>query len=180
MAWTAPITVSSGSALTAAIWNTYVRDNLLETEAAEANNASGFLITTGLNAVAQRGAVTDTVSTVETTTSLTYDDLATVGPSVTLLTGTRATVFLNVQLSNNTAGDSARMAFEVSGDSSIAASDDTCIQQSSGTNNSSARVGICVSRTGLTPGTNTFTAMYRVSGGGTGTFNDRNIIVWGF
>ena len=31
MAWTAPMTAVSGSVLTAAQWNTNVRDNLLET-----------------------------------------------------------------------------------------------------------------------------------------------------
>lgn len=51
MAWTAPRTWVAGEVLTAALLNTHVRDNLLETGAAKVTTAEDILVATGANAL---------------------------------------------------------------------------------------------------------------------------------
>ncbi len=50
MAWTAPITFTSGSVLTAAQLNTYLRDNLNETAPAKFTAAGQLFVSTAANA----------------------------------------------------------------------------------------------------------------------------------
>lgn len=148
MAWSSPATAVAGTVATAAFWNTNSRDNL--------------------NALLTYSAE---VLTSQTTTSTSYTDLATAGPAVTLTTGTKALVI--VQSNQSSTAGSALMAFAVSGASTIAASDDYHAQNAS-TNALSACA--LISLTGLTAGSNTFTAKYRVSAG-TGTYKNRRIAV---
>ena len=54
MAWSAPMTAVSGSVLTAAQFNTYVRDNLNETAPAKATAAGQIFVSTAANAIAAR------------------------------------------------------------------------------------------------------------------------------
>lgn len=112
----------------------------------------------------------------ETTASTTFVDLATVGPSVTLVTGTEALVTVTTQASNSSAGQFQIMGVAVSGASSIVADDDhssVCTSETAGSVNSATWTGRI---TGLTPGSNTFTAKYRVSSG-TATYRRRGIVV---
>jgi hypothetical protein len=114
-----------------------------------------------------------TVVTSQTTASTTYTNLATPGPAVTVLTGTRALVTVSAVISTSVALDASVMSYAVSGSTTIAASDN---------NGAQARTAQLVSAsatsmvTGLTPGSNTFTAQYRVTAG-TGTFVIRWITV---
>jgi hypothetical protein len=80
-------------------------------------------VTTSLNEIAERVGARETITTSETTTSTSYTDLATVGPTVTVTTGQLALVIWGAQLTNNTNNTSARVSVDVSGASTIAADD---------------------------------------------------------
>lgn len=175
MAWSAPMTAVANTVFTAAQFNQFVRDNLNETAPAKATTAGSYFVSTTLNAIVERIPDEDMVATSQTTTSTSYTDLATVGPTVTVTTGTTALVGL-YNTNVNTGVTSSLMSFAVSGASSIAANDNTAIGIA-GT--SGVREGGVFLFTGLTPGSNTFTAKYRV-GAGTGTYVDRRIWVMPF
>jgi hypothetical protein len=117
------------------------------------------------------------VTTSQTVTSTSYVDLATVGPTVTMRTGTSVLVTVGAWLIAN-AGTSAFMSFAISGATTLAASDDNCLMYSneSTTTNFGSRTSRQVLVTGLTAGVNTFTTKYRVSAG-TGTIALRHISV---
>ncbi|MFF8768486.1 hypothetical protein ACF07Q_28560 [Nocardiopsis dassonvillei] len=179
MAWTAPLTAVSGAALTAVQWNASVRDNLLETAAAKATVSGGYIATAGPNQIVERRARTDTVLVLETTTSTTYTDLPTFGPSVTVETGTDALVITHASVRNTANSGSARMAHETSGDTSINAADNRGLGSIGAAGVGGTYSAVTLHTDGLlplTPGTNTFTAKYRVSSG-TGEFTSRRIIV---
>lgn len=111
------------------------------------------------------------VATSQATTSVTYTDLATVGPAVTIETGDSAEVNIGSWILQSTAGFTAFASFAVSGATTRAASDAEAIGIS---NNAIVMAGRTVVVTGLTPGNNTFTMKYRVNGN-TGTYQDRSI-----
>ena len=156
MAWTAPKTWAVGDVLTASDLNTYNRDNLTALQPQQA-----------------------TVSTQQTTTATSYPDLGTVGPAVTLTTGTSVLVDIGAFMTNTgSAGIAASsMAVAVSGATTIAApaSQVYCAIGATG-NNPSFKMSYTGLVTGLTAGSNTFTAKYQVSAG-TGTFAERCIVV---
>lgn len=116
-----------------------------------------------------------TVSTPESRSDTSYGDLATPGPSVEVVTGERAVVFIGANMTG-TSGSLGLMSFEVSGASTQAASDDTAVN---GIADSIHRNAMFYIVEGLTPGLNIFTAKYRRSASGTGnaTFARRNIFV---
>lgn len=77
-----------------------------------------------------------------------------------------------------TSGGFNKASVAVSGDSTIAASDDWCLYMSGMTAANAQRWGVCHRMTGLTPGSNTFTMKYATGiAGATGTFQRREIIV---
>lgn len=152
MAWSTPRTWTTSEIVTAANMNTYISNNL------------SFL----------GGATGATVATSQTTTASSWTDLATVGPAVTVTTMTKALVFLQAALRSSIGGDYAEMGFAVSGASTIAATVNSAIYQNSTTDMS---VGGCFFVSGLTAGSNTFTAKYQIAVGGTATFANRNISV---
>jgi hypothetical protein len=121
-------------------------------------------------------SVTATVATGQTTTSATYVDLATVGPSVTVTTGTKALVILTTQLGNDAALGWASMGFAVSGATTLAAAQATAV---SGRANADfiSQMSATYLVTGLTAGSNTFTAKYQRLSLGTSTFTNRVITV---
>lgn len=175
MAWTAPMTAVDNTIWTSSQWNTHVRDNLLETMAGKATTAGRWFVSTGANAIAERVITQASTTTSQTTTSTSFTDLATVGPSVTVTTGTKAIVFWGCQLSNDTANAQSRMSVAVSSATTIAASTNYQIQQDGVAANSSWRMNTFWVPT-LTAGSNVFTAKYAVSAG-TGTFSNRFILV---
>jgi hypothetical protein len=121
---------------------------------------------------------TASIGTVESTSSGTYTDLATVGPTVTVTIGNtgKAWVAVNAQMAG-TAPNGGSMSFAVSGASSVIASDfNAFFAQMPGSGAFTIQASSLVLLTGLTPGVNTFTAKYRVNAG-TASFADRTIIV---
>lgn len=175
------MTAVANTTFTAAQFNTHVRDNLNETSPAKATSAGSHFVADGVNSIAQRttnGAIELGSGTTMSTTFTDLDAPAAVGPSITVTTGTRAILFYHCSASNSGTG-SARMSVEVSGASSIG----TAINRSIGIINaagSAIEAGDTVFYSGgltLTPGSNTFTAKYRVSAS-TGTFSNRRIIVF--
>ena len=118
-----------------------------------------------------------TVLTSQTTSSGTLGDLATVGPSVTIDTGTSALVSVSCFAFNTLgAGNTAFMSPAVSGASSIAASTNFGARTTFWTSNASVSMSGFFIMTGLTAGSNTFTAKYSTDGS-TISFGNRYLIV---
>ena len=135
--------------------------------------------TTGTLAVqgeAYGRSATATVATSQSTTSNSYADLATVGPAVTVTTGTKAFV----ALCSNTDGQTNKavsISVAVSGATTVAASGPNGFGFTTSTAGNELRGGVSFIITGLTAGSNTFTMKYLVSAGNTGTFTNRQISV---
>ncbi len=178
MSWSTPLTAVANATLTAAQWNASVRDNLAETAPAKATTAGGIFVATGLNAIAQRIVTSSYVSPgLETTTSTTYTTLTTPGPVVTVTTGANALVLMSCTLFNNSAGGQSFMALVVSGASSLAASDTKSMRFESSAASDTYSTTYAYLETSLTPGSNVFTANYKIAVGGTSTFTDRRLTV---
>jgi hypothetical protein len=115
------------------------------------------------------------VLTSQGTTSSAYTDLATVGPAVTLTTGTKAVITIHSQLNCNQVSFS-NVSFAVSGATTLAADDTRCLSYASSSGGETGALAACVYLSTLTPGVNTFTLKYR-AGAGTSTFTSRRIVV---
>jgi hypothetical protein len=176
MAWTAPMTAVANTVFTAAQFNLHVRDNLNETAVAKATQISSIFVGNGLNSIVERLPQVDNVATSETTASTSYTDLATVGPSVTTATGARALVFVRVATDNSGANNGNFMSWDVTGASTLAASDNQACNFAGVSAAARNRLTSAYLISSLTPGTNTFTAKYKVTAG-TGTFLARQIAV---
>jgi hypothetical protein len=123
-------------------------------------------------------AKTATVATSQTTSSATFTDLATVGPAVTVTTGTAAIIIIGCEGAvNNTSG--YQMAFAVSGATTRAAASTEQLGIGSGAVASLAlAMGRTVMLTALTAGSNVFTAKYKCGNAAhIATFLNRDIIV---
>lgn len=118
-----------------------------------------------------------TVATSQTTASTSFTDLATVGPAVTLTTGPTAIVTVTAKMSNGTAANECNMGFAVSGATTVAASSAQAILATSSTGGHAYQMSGTFYVTGLTGGSNTFTAKYAAVTGGTCTFLSRHIVV---
>ena len=155
MAWTNPALhiFTTGEVVTASTMNTYIEANL------------AFL----------GGTLGSAVLTAETTSSTTYTDLTTVGPSVTVTTQTTAVVVVAAAHTATSVAFVGTMSYAVSGSSSIAASDATALFIAPPTSSLPTAASMVSFISGLTPGSNIFTAKYRTNG--TSTFQDRSIIV---
>jgi hypothetical protein len=180
-------TVVTGTTITAA-WGNSVRDQLVNPFASAAARASAITVPvegmlTFLNDTNSpewyNGSQyvplipsSNRVDTQQTTTSTSYTDLATTGPAVTVVTGTSALIIVG-GLAVNSGANNSFMGVATSGASTIAAADAQAYDVA-GTNNVIASFAYLL--TGLTTGSNTFTAKYRVSGG-TGTYGNRNLTV---
>lgn len=123
-------------------------------------------------------ATTDAeVSAVETTTSLSFTDLTTVGPSVTMTppASGKVKVHLYCGMLNSVAGTLSYMGVDVSGGNTVAASNPKAI---SNDGTLTRRLGATFLFTGLAAASTTFTAKYKTgTGASTATFRDRQIIV---
>lgn len=175
MTWTAPMTAVAGSTFTAAQFNQHVRDNLNETAPAKATAASQIFVSTGPNAIATRVPSTATVAAQQGTTSTTYTNLATSGPAVTVTTGTIAIVLFASGMSTSATDTAAWASVEVTGASTVAASDTWSVQMDGITLGNFIRYGMAHVFTGLNPGSNTFRMRYRAGGSSTANFRDRTI-----
>lgn len=119
-----------------------------------------------------------TVATTQSTTSTSYTDLATAGPSVTVTIGQSglALVIVTAFAFNGTASQVNYMSYQVSGATSRSPSDAKAMILHSETVNGQGRQSAMHLETGLAPGSTTFTAKYRVNGGN-GSFANRTLIV---
>lgn len=135
--------------------------------------------TSGVKWAASVTSGSDFVSTEENTTSTSYTDLTTSGPAVTITTGTKALVIVKARIFANTTGQSAYMSTDISGASSVSAADDYgLVQMSASTQNPRLNVASAHVYTGLTAGSNTFTAKYKSSNASSAAyFRYREIIV---
>jgi len=109
-------------------------------------------------------SATDSIATSQSGNSATYADLATVGPTVTLTTGTKALVIVAARISADFAGSGALVSFAVSGASTVAATDTNSLNsyaQAAGTFLPIYRASVATLVTGLTAGSNTFTMKYK-------------------
>lgn len=176
MAWTTPVTAVAGTLLTAAQWNASLRDNLLETAPAKATTSGRIFVATGANSIAQREVKQGQVLSQETTGSTSYTDITTVGPSVTVTTGTLAHVSIQCQMFNSGSSSSNWSSYAISGATTQASNDQVAISCEGAAATQAFKFGGSCLET-VTAGSNTFKQQYRV-GSNTGTFDDRNIIVW--
>ncbi len=123
---------------------------------------------------------TNQVNTTDSTSSVTFTDLASLGPTVTALIGPsgRCMVHLSAIIVVLAATSGGEMGYEVSGASSVSPSifgRTKAEYGAAGTADSGTR---SVLQEGLTPGYNTFTAKYLYGGGaGSAQFSYRNITV---
>ena len=118
------------------------------------------------------GATGATVATRQARDNTAYGDLTTVGPSVTVNTGNTVIVILTALIDGaGSAGNYGFMSFGVSGATTLAPTDTRSLR--------SQRYAYQVSATylvtGLTAGSNTFTAKYRTVNNV--NFENRSIIV---
>lgn len=125
------------------------------------------------------GAAYATVATSQGTTSLSYVDLATAGPAVTVTIGSNglALVIISAEFVQSVANDYADMSFAISGATTRAAGAPYHVFYQAYANSSNHRGSNSVLVTGLTPGSTTFTCKYRAIVGGTATFLNREISV---
>jgi hypothetical protein len=122
-------------------------------------------------------SATSSIATSQTTSSTSYTDLSTAGPSVTLSTGTKALVIVSASIRMQTDGQTAFMSYAVSGATTVAASDTVSLQKQQVSNQNELIRASAASVATLTAGSNTFTAKYRSSAANTSTFVDRSIVV---
>ncbi len=180
MAWSAPITATLNMMFTAAQWNTNVRDNLNATEAGKATTKGRYFVSAGTNSITERSWYTNYNTNTQSTTSTSYANLSSSGPSVTVSTGTSAIVWWSCAMTNTTGGSEAWVSPAVSGATTVAASDTWAIMVddiTAGTaTDNSVRMSGMHRFTGLTSGSNTFILKYRVSAN-TGWFGARAIQV---
>jgi hypothetical protein len=175
VAWSAPMTAVANTAFTAAQFNQHVRDNLNETAPAKATTAGTIFVATGVNAIAERVPTRGLVGTGQGTTSTSYVDLATAGPSVTVTTGSFALVFWTAHSQNSVANGRCLMSFAISGATTQAADDTWALTQQNPTTGTNVRAG-AVHMFPVTAGVNTFTAKYRVDTGN-GIWTNRQLFV---
>jgi hypothetical protein len=166
------MTAVANTAFTAAQFNTHLRDNLNQTAPAKATAAGQHFVATGTNAIAARMTTEVLVAASETTGSTSYTDLTTTGPTVTVVTGALALVWLTCTMSNSTT-EGCAMSFAVSNASTIAAADANSVGIRLAAAASAHMSSVLLVT--LTAGTNVFTAKYRVSATSTGTFADRRL-----
>ena len=194
--WTTPRTWVAAEIVTAALMNTHVRDNLLETSPAVATVAGDTVHADGANslarlAVGSAGAIyvvdngvpswklvaNAEVTASETSASTTFTNLATSGPSVTVTIGTSGlALVMTCRFFTDTVGHSGLASIDISGATTDAASDAEGLRYESGNVNDVAQFGRTRLYTGLNAGSTTFKMVYRASGG-MSTFANRHLIV---
>jgi hypothetical protein len=170
------MTAVANTVFTAAQFNTHVRDNLNQTAPAIATAPGQIFVATGVNSIAARTPTRARVETAETTGSASFTDLATVGPSVTVTTGTQALVIITAAINNNTATVASSASFSVSGATAFAADNTVRIARDGIAAGALVRYS-AATLFSLTAGINTFTMKYSTQAATTATFSVREIIV---
>lgn len=177
MAWVSPMTAIANTTLTAAQWNTFLRDNLNAQGPTLATASGQYLVTTGFGSMIMRTPGVQYIGTSDTTTSSSLVVLDSDGAEVTAITGKMAMVTIGSQISNSTAGAGGLASIELSGDSERPADDTNCVRSDSGTASDTFKLTFTTIYNPINPGSNTFGMRYRATGGGTATFSGRLIVV---
>jgi len=172
MAWTSPMTFASNTVLASSDLNIYLRDNMLEMSPAKSKTPGSLLISDSPNSIQERTPTSDFISVSDTYASTSYGDMTSIGPTVTVECGTSVFVFLYANML--TTATAAWMSYAVSGDTIAAASNIWAINLNRA---GGQRSGGAIMHTGLTPGTNTFTAKYQITGSGISTYSNRRMAV---
>lgn len=176
------MTAVSGAVYTAAQFNTFVRDNLLECAPAKAATSSGYFVTTATNQISERSGIQTLMTAQDTCSATSYSDCDDgPGPTLDVLSGSMALVVVGGRIGGNSVTTaSVKMSWEASGTSSIAAGDTWAAGiVGPGAATAFGYVSRAYLTTALTGGVNTFTAKYAVSSG-TGTFSQRSLFVLPF
>ena len=178
MAWTTPRTWVSNETLTAALLNTHLRDNLEELDVAKVTAPGQYAVSTAANALTARSYGWERINTSQNLVSPSgYSDLSTVGPTVTVTTGTRALVLIAGQLDHGTDNGDSKISYAISGATTQAASDTWCIRRDGMAAGNSVRLSRHDLRVDLNAGSNTFTMKYFGSAG-TQTYSNRVLAVF--
>jgi hypothetical protein len=135
------------------------------------------MVTTGANAIAERVPSIATVATAQSTASTTLVNLTTVGPSLTVTTGSSAIVVLTARINVDVASIPGFMSYDISGATTLAGSDTRSLRSETNGTGEFNRSSMVTLQTGLNAGSNTFTAKYRVGGASNGEFADREIVI---
>ena len=185
-------TFVTGEVLTAANMNNYVEQQVIAQVTSATRPASPVagqtiyqtdnnlkLVYDG-TAWATETPVSAFVATQQTTTSTTFTDLSTVGPSVSVQTNTSALVTLSSYMTSSATG--AIASFAVSGATTIAASSNQTsgfvLQMTiSSANTPQETLTSTFLITSLTAGVNTFKMQYENAAAGTALFQSRSITV---
>lgn len=177
MAWVAPPTFVSGNALTAAQLNILSGD-LNETAPGKATAAGQLFVSTGANAVTPRTPTYQQIDTAETTTSIvSFGDLATVGPAVTVTVSAAAIIIYGAQVTNSVGGGGGEISYAISGATSFAAPNGHVHNVRESTANQGGALSKVNWQSNIVPGSNTFTLKYTTPSGGTATFSFRELLV---
>jgi hypothetical protein len=122
------------------------------------------------------GTVAANVAASESTSSPVYTDLATLGPTVTVVVPASGRVLVTVTTSElgNAGSTACFMSFAGSGANTITAVDANAVIQLGGAIQRASASSVL---TGLNPGSTTLTAKYRITGGGAAScsFANRSI-----
>ena len=176
MSWTSPMTATTGNVLTAAQFNTNWRDNMLVSEAAVATGAGNLLVcTASAHTPVERTPQVEFQGGADSTTNTSFTTLAD-SPSIAITTGTKALVSIGAGVSNDTAAFGCRVGLDVSGATTIGATDSTSYYADSGLAGDGHQ-GTWVTIINLNAGFHLFDHRYRAVFGGTATFNRRLLVV---
>ena len=172
MAWTAPFTAVPNTVFTAAQFNTYVRDNLMETAPAKATSNGQVFVATDVNEIAARMVAQSNSSAEVPTESGTFSGT---GPTLTLETGNRVITVVSATGRVSAGGAQGNMGVAISGESSIGATSALSLTFAGTYETSNSFVHL---HTNVTPGENTFTAQYSRTPSGTAYFRQRRLLVF--
>ena len=204
MAWNAPFDYTPAQVLTAANLDTYLSGNMNETAVAKVTTAGDLVYATAANALArlgigavgtflnssgsapQWGKITaallnvgyDRVATSQTTTSTSYADLATAGPSVAVTCPSGAAILLFFAIvANASINERATFGVRIDAVDPTADMEATWDNADDATAPNASLVGIAYA-SGLSVASHTFKLRYKTTGG-TQYFRERRLIVVG-
>lgn len=185
MAWTSPRSASPQEVLTASDWNTFIRDNLEQTLAAKATTPGAHFVALDVNHVVERYTTTAADAGGEaqasTTGAFAHPSSGTVGPVVTVATGSRALVIWSCRMRSSTVGCVPQCSIRVTGATSVTADENWMLAYENsialGDTGRPFHGSMSHVFTGLTPGTNSFTMLFNTSGAGTAAYAFRQLTV---
>lgn len=178
MAWTTPFTAVDGNVVTAADYNTSIRDNFLELAPAKATAPGSIWVVDGGNRIIERAMGSD-VTNAENSIKIyqnTFEEVQDAGPTVSLKTGTQAIVSYTCEMKNRVDDAQANASFEVYGATRIAPSNTYRLVHDAINPDKWTRMGV-TTRVTLNAGFNTFRMKYHTGNRGPIHFRRRELVV---